>query len=493
MKASRVHAAPSPPVVSIEQRGAVQFAMLLLAILFVTVIGGHVTQTRQFWLLAVFLGLFFLSRRDMKRPFLALAFGLPFSQLWTRAETYTIAPVLEASLLAFCVLWFLRAAQGRASLPRFGPLEASVLLFLALATGSAMAATVARVWAEEGPLAVLRLDAIVFQTPPLAPLFPVRQLFIFLEAFLLFGFVRSNLGHDDVKRLAMTLLVSAALVLLVGAVLLVLFDNSRYFRGVSRATSVFLGPNEFATYLLMLVPLAAAVAHGARTWMARWLGVLVAGGGALMLFFTRSQGAWLAALTAPVLAGLFFQARVTRLTRLGRVVLAGGVLAGTAVCVWLLATQAPEQINALSDGRYFLYRAALRMLQESPLFGVGLGNFFLLLGSFYPAGIEGRAAHEHAHNMFLQILAELGPLGLVAFARPLVTVLARAARAPGLSGMAWGLLVAVLAVLVHSLTDYTLWMAPMWLLFWMLLGALAVSLDATSGTQLPAERLALVG
>ncbi|MCY1022982.1 O-antigen ligase family protein [Pyxidicoccus sp. MSG2] len=459
----------------------------LLVMLFVAIIVDQLAHTRRFWLLAVFLGLFLLSRSGMKRPFFALAFAMPFLSLGTSPVLYMIAPTLEMTVQAFLVLWLIRAAQGRASLPEAGPVDGALLLFLLLATGSATAAATARVLASGDSLSGLGPAVIAFRTSPYAPLFPLRELFIFLEGILLFSFVRANLSREDLEPLAILLLGSALGVLLVGVFILWKIDQTDYFHGVNRATGVFSGPNQFGTYLLMTLPVAVVLARTARWPMARWLALLVAGGGVVMLFLSRSQGAWLAALAAPVLSLLFFHPTVTRPIRGGRLLAAGLLVSAVALGGFLLATRTPEQLNALSDGRYFLFRAGLGMVIESPLVGVGLGNFFQFVGDFYPAGISGRAANEHAHNMYLQLLAELGPLGLAAFVLPIAMLLARATRPPGQSPLGRALLVGVLAVLLHSLFDYTLWIASISLIFWMYLGVLASVLDG-SGEHAPARR-----
>jgi O-antigen ligase len=230
----------------------------------------------------------------------------------------------------------------------------------------------------------------------------------------------------------------------------------------------------------VFLPVAVPLARTARRWMVRGLAIVAAGGGAVMLFLSHSEGAWLGILVAPVLYVVFFRPAGTRQVRMRRLLIVGAILGVACLGGFLLATMPPEQLNEHSDGRYYLFRAALNMLRHSPLVGVGLGNFYQDLGGFYPDGISGRETHEQAHNMYLQLLTELGPLGLVTFALPFVTLLSRAARTPGMTPMTRALLIGVLAVLLHSFTDYTLWIAAISLLFWMYLGALAVMLDASS-------------
>ena len=205
-----------------------------------------------------------------------------------------------------------------------------------------------------------------------------------------------------------------------------------------------------------------------------------------MLLLSRSEGAWVGALLSPVIYWLFFRPAQKRRPRLTLLLCAGAALGVVGLGAFLLATKSAEQLDTLSDGRYYLLRAGLNMLRQSPFVGVGLGNFYQDLGSFYPPGIVGRKEHEQAHSMYLQLLTELGPLGLVTFAIPFVKLFARAVRVPALDAMTRAFLLGVLAVLLHSFTDYTLWIAVVSLAFWMCLGVLTVLIeDSGKGAPRP--------
>lgn len=56
--------------------------------------------------------------------------------------------------------------------------------------------------------------------------------------------------------------------------------------------------------------------------------------------------------------------------------------------------------------RLVLYQSAIKMFESSPVFGIGLGNFIVSQDILEVKG---------AHNVFLNILAELGLLGLTSF------------------------------------------------------------------------------
>lgn len=85
----------------------------------------------------------------------------------------------------------------------------------------------------------------------------------------------------------------------------------------------------------------------------------------------------------------------------------------------------PEYADKLgADIRIVLWRAGLRMIREHPLFGVGLGNFMRMSGVYQDASAFYGTATEKvqglACNAFLELTAELGVIGLLAFVGVLV-------------------------------------------------------------------------
>jgi putative inorganic carbon (HCO3(-)) transporter len=126
-----------------------------------------------------------------------------------------------------------------------------------------------------------------------------------------------------------------------------------------------------------------------------------------------------------------------------------------------------------------LWGAALRLIQTRPLLGYGPDNFRHLYGA--QLGLETWDERIQANNVYLEILVDLGVLGLAAFAwlvwRPLVGTI-RAIHRPGdgspsllIPGVALG----VLAFLVHGLLDSFLAFTPIVLLLWMLLGVVRLT------------------
>src|SRR3989344_3999541 len=70
-------------------------------------------------------------------------------------------------------------------------------------------------------------------------------------------------------------------------------------------------------------------------------------------------------------------------------------------------------------GRILIWKETVRSIGQNPLFGVGIGNFPVILGQGQDASLAGSSAH----NLYLHIAAETGLLGLIFALRALLLVL----------------------------------------------------------------------
>lgn len=135
--------------------------------------------------------------------------------------------------------------------------------------------------------------------------------------------------------------------------------------------------------------------------------------------------------------------------------------------------------------RAYLWQAAVRLIGTRPLLGVGPDNFRHLYGA--ELGLDSWDERIQANNLYIELLVDMGILGLVAFgwallspARHIIRVL-RAARTDRQAVWLLGPALAALAFLVHGLLDTFLTFAPTALLFWLCLGVLLAQKPHVSG------------
>ncbi len=116
--------------------------------------------------------------------------------------------------------------------------------------------------------------------------------------------------------------------------------------------------------------------------------------------------------------------------------------------------------DLLHEGRPIVWGKVVQIIGDYPLFGSGLGTF----ASVYPAYDDsGRSVrYSHAHNDYLEYLSELGVVGLILLFGGLAYIVAssfliwRVRRHPEVKGLALGGIVAIIAILIHSITDFNL-------------------------------------
>jgi O-antigen ligase len=251
-------------------------------------------------------------------------------------------------------------------------------------------------------------------------------------------------------------------------------------------------PGTFATVMILLW--LASVAHlGLTTNRSRIVAVLL---GLLVIFVvisTGARGAWLGIAAAVVaVAAVWLLARERRQALAG-LLRSGRVRVGVAASAVALAVVGvilfPAIANRLAAGgdqvRAAFYAAALRMFQDDPLTGQGPG-MWVVERARYTLPTEQDYYIPHAHNLYLQTLAELGIVGAMAG----IVVLAALARLvwSGIRSndalahrLAWASLFALVYLAVHQLVDFYPNMAALGFL----LALLIARLDAITPPERP--------
>lgn len=187
-----------------------------------------------------------------------------------------------------------------------------------------------------------------------------------------------------------------------------LIENGRVQGAVG---GMFQNPNDLALNLVAMLPLAVALALQSRSAFRR-LAALTAGAlmvGAIVATHSRSGSVGLGVMI------LLLAAMLVR--RRPRLVLAGGLV--MLLALPLSPASYWDRLASITDGtqddtgsreaRSTLMREAWAAFLAHPMTGVGAGQF----KNYAPDGRE--EAWREAHNVLLQVAAELGLVGLVLF------------------------------------------------------------------------------
>lgn len=198
-------------------------------------------------------------------------------------------------------------------------------------------------------------------------------------------------------------------------------------------------PNALALFALMLLPMA-------MIWRDYFLLVALV----IVLVWTQSVAAMLALLAA---AGVYAYDNVRKQDFRKSWPLFAVLAAAGALALWQL-----EPKSVLD--RLVWWRAALKMLADSPLFGFGQGAFAWLYPAYHRPEAAGLSS-VYVHNYFLEFLAENGVLAAACW---FWAVFAGLKSAAGLKRYA------IVAVLVHSLADFGLAVPANFFVFCYILG-----------------------
>ena len=257
-------------------------------------------------------------------------------------------------------------------------------------------------------------------------------------------------------------------------------------------TGAFVSPNHYAAYANVLLPISLGLARwfgeearqrhaGSHPGYLFWLaaGALVAS-----VLATRSRAGILICicLLAAFTSTGWMAMRVSRrLAVVGVFLLAGaGLAAAWVACepaaagaLWSRLRSVPERVLTDAPQRLAVLGATLRMFSDRWLYGTGAGTFALAFPYYQPVGVAG--FYRHAHNEYLQILAEMGVFGSALLGGALWAMWAapRPGAGAGFSlgrGMREAVGLALAGLAAHALVDFPLRLPALGLLAAALVG-----------------------
>jgi O-antigen ligase len=358
------------------------------------------------------------------------------------------------------------------------PVEAGGLLLLAFAAWRAL---------ERPRLAANILLVMLLLAIPLlvsAELSPVESslpasdlrelLFLFIVGLCVYG-------AGSAERVV-TALVVTGLILGIGGICSILIGPTGLFPVITdvataiepeapRAGGPFGEPNFFALSMAALTPLALFVAS--RGGWKRWLGLatLIAIAGAI--FAAGSRGGGIAMLFALVAFGVTTKSRQLRLAAVVTVVAA-------LVLVPFFASQEQSSSSRSVSGRETENLIALAMFGDHPIVGVGPHQYTALYRDYSRNIGEDPRSTREPHSLYLEIGAEQGIAGLIAWGLAAVLVLSYVlSRGIWRTTLGRALMLAIATYMVGSLFLHG---SQLRLLFMLVGLAMAYATDLYAGT-----------
>ncbi|OQB13245.1 MAG: O-Antigen ligase [Firmicutes bacterium ADurb.Bin193] len=316
------------------------------------------------------------------------------------------------------------------------------------------------------------------------------RIWILYSAFMLFIFplIKTALSADRLCKIASIMTFSGLLVSLLGIYQRFFGDNfghawldKEMFESITvRVYSTLENPNVLGEYLLLAMPVCAALLCTRRTWLSRFYysGILITM--AVCMIFTQSRGCWLGLILSAAVFALFVDPRLVVLEILA---------------LFALPFVMPESIitrftsignvnDSSTSYRLFIWLGTLNMLRDFGIYGIGLGSD--AYNKIYPFYSYSAIKAPHAHNIYLQLLCETGITGLAAFLATIwaalkKTLIAVVESEKTFTGVfASAVFAGLLGFLLQGAFDYVWYNYRVFLIFWSVV-ALGVSAGSLIG------------
>ncbi len=265
-------------------------------------------------------------------------------------------------------------------------------------------------------------------------------------------------------------------------------DEDMFSEIETRVVSTFENPNVFGEYLIMLIPVAIAFVMIAKSFSGKSLSFFSLFAAILALVYTWSRGAWLGCI-----ASLIIYFVIINRHTLGAYIL--GIIA-VPLAIPILPESIIQRFSSIGNMtdsstsyRVYIWEASFNMLRDYLVSGIGIGSgaFQCVYSEYALSGIE---TAPHSHNLYLQILLELGVLGFAVFIFTMFLFFSKVFTFMKDSGsrelklIIGAVACGLLAILAQGLTDYVWYNYRVYAFFWMLLASASAGVNIYKEEQI---------
>ncbi len=252
--------------------------------------------------------------------------------------------------------------------------------------------------------------------------------------------------------------------------------DSDMFSGITfRVPSTLDNPNMLGQFFLLTIPLGGACLLRAKTWGMRFFYLVCCGLMCITMILTFSRGAWLGLLFAGAIFFLFLNPKLIWLAPFALIVLYF-VLPETVIARF---TSIGDMGDNSTSYRVYIWMGVIEMLKDYWLWGIGPGD--VAFNMVYPLYSYSGIVAPHTHNLFLQIITDVGICALVIFCVILFqyfrTLCAAIRRKDSWDSriLQIACTASVVGFMVQSMTDYAFYNYRVMFCFWAVLAIGALS------------------
>lgn len=248
--------------------------------------------------------------------------------------------------------------------------------------------------------------------------------------------------------------------------------------GDSRAAGFFGHPMTFAGYLCLYLPVLLVGFFDKKIfghW--NWLSGVVFLCGCAALLFNGTRGAWLALTPVIIFILVYYmlQNRKFMLIGLAFLIAASAGLSQNRYFISRLNSVTSTTYQSNTE-RLLIWSSALQMFKDHPALGVGLGQYKYNYQNKYISPKAKEPNLGHAHNNFMQMLAENGAVGFLGFIFIIGYIVIHNILAFFKTKSPYALIISMstLALLLQGLTEYNFGNSAVVKFFWLIISCLVV-------------------
>ncbi|WP_196603213.1 O-antigen ligase family protein [Pectinatus haikarae] len=322
-----------------------------------------------------------------------------------------------------------------------------------------------------------------------------QKMFSFYNAYHLIGkylliyylAVQCIVTEEQIRKIIFSIGISAVLVLFYGFFQYTVgintagmdwTDMQAFPEMTMRVFSTWENPNILAGYLNMVMAIAFGIFIYTDEKKARLIIGVFFILAVIILGFTYARGACLSIVAVIAAYGIFCKKKIIL-----PLVAVLAVLMYLDTALFDRMTSVFTTIDTSSELRLALWESTVEMVLDHPLLGIGWGAYYFVYPSydFYMQGNFIKIVH--AHNMYLNIAAETGIIGLLSFIVCLGGSIWRALlnykRLPTnfLRGTLLGCGLALSAIALNGLTDFVLFNTRLSMFFWSVIAVISALLQ----------------
>jgi O-antigen ligase len=338
-----------------------------------------------------------------------------------------------------------------------------------------------------------------------------------LACVAVFLLIINNINtRDQMRRLVLAIIITGTIVAFLAILQMLSGTNKIYWFWLSKYKignyfGPYVNPNNFAGYMGMVIPLGIGllIAHlfnrsfiPAGSWRHR-LSVIEShlSKNSLLMFIIVIMGLSLILSLSRWGVLCFLFSMVFFFTILGmkksqrKKRKIGAVILGLifAMLVWIGIDPVLKELSTLADIRFasdtrtVIAKDTLDIAGDFPFFGVGLGNFQHIYSKY--STLTGKQVCTHAHNDYMEMLADTGWPGAVLFFGGILFLLIKTLmlwhrrKDPFVTGIALGGVTGAVFLLLHSTVTFNFHIPANAMLFFIILGLTTVVVNPSVTTR----------